>query len=244
MEPDHDTVLGGTGRGFPATHWSLILEGQEGNGAARARAWQSLAEGYWKPVFAYVQARWKKTREDAEDLTQDFFLWMMESDLLSRADFRKGRFRSFVQVSLRHFLCNVRDKDFARKRGAGRAALSIENGMTETIAVVERTPEEAFDEAWRNEILAQGAVILERAYGEEGKEAYYFVFRDYYLNRRAGTTYQVLAQRLGLSAGDVSNYLISARARYRQIVKDIVAQTVGTSEEWEREFSDLFRGSL
>src|SRR5262245_30432523 len=95
-----DTDLGGANRHFPSTCWSRF----SGNPAGSREAVESLAEGYWKPVYAYIRSKWAKTNEDAKDATQDFFVWMVEGDFISRADPSRGRFRAFVKVALDHYL--------------------------------------------------------------------------------------------------------------------------------------------
>src|SRR5262245_12942315 len=121
-----DTELGGRGRDFPSTCWSRFLVGaaRKDAGATRPAA-ETLARDYWKPIYAYVRAKAARSNEDAKDLTQDFFVWMMETDFLSRADPARGRFRAFVQVALKHYLAN-RERDARReKRGGDQKLLTL-----------------------------------------------------------------------------------------------------------------------
>src|SRR5947209_7892091 len=105
MDDSRDTNLDARGRDFPSTCWSRLLDGfGSPDRSASRRAAEELARNYWKPIYAYVRSAWSKSIEDAKDLTQGFFVWMMESDFLSRADPGRGRFRGFLKVALKHFL--------------------------------------------------------------------------------------------------------------------------------------------
>jgi RNA polymerase sigma-70 factor (ECF subfamily) len=109
---------------FATTHWSVVLTAQHGSPAAEA-ALAKLCCGYWQPIYSFVR-RQGAGREDAEDLTQALF-----ARLLERRDFQavreeKGRLRSFLLVSLKHFLANERHRAVAAKRGEGRRPISLE----------------------------------------------------------------------------------------------------------------------
>ena len=144
MSPDDATDgAGNTGR-FLTTRWSLILSSVAGEGEEeKAReALAQLCRIYWRPIFAFI-CRHGNTLEDAQDLTQDFFLMILKGDLLQRANADRGRFRSLLLKSLQNFLIDSHAKAHARKRGGDlqfvqrrnqrllidrRAAREVENG--------------------------------------------------------------------------------------------------------------------
>src|SRR5258705_212442 len=216
MNADWDTELGGRRRDFPSTCWSRVMDGAAGD---RRTASEELANAYWKPIYAYIRAKWAKTNEDAKDLTQDFFLWMMESGTLSKADPNRGRFRAFVKVALEHYLIAEQRRLAALKGGGDRRILALDAAPDELNALgipdpAGRPPEEALDGAWRNDLLARAAARLETVLKEEGKETYFRIFRDYHLGASGKVEYRDVATRYGIGEKDVDNHLIHAKKRF------------------------------
>jgi RNA polymerase sigma-70 factor (ECF subfamily) len=220
---DPETRIGGGDRDFPSTHWSTVASDLD-----------ALARDYWKPVYAYVRARHPRTNEDAKDLTQDFFAWMIESGFARRADPARGRFRAFLKVAVDHYLRNdLRDRR-ALKRGGGRPALPI----AEVADPDQRTPEEIMDQVWRDEILRHATARLEAECAAAGRETRFALFRDYFVHETG--TYAEAAARHGISIIDVSNHLMEAKRRFRAILTDIVARTVDSPGALEEELALLF----
>src|ERR1043165_2878931 len=132
---------------FPSTLWSRIRETGAADVSVRRAAWDELARKYWRPIYVYIRARWSRPPEEATDLAQDFFAWMMETEFPGRADPERGRFRIFVKTSVENYLKN---DEFARrtlKRGGDRRILELD-GLASNGAVVQipdpagRSPEE------------------------------------------------------------------------------------------------------
>ena len=72
--------------------------------------------------------------DQAQDLTQAFFARFLEKHDVRAADQTRGRFRSFLLTSFRHFLSNERDRERAHKRGGGQHVLSLAFGTAEACA--------------------------------------------------------------------------------------------------------------
>lgn len=226
----------GAGPQFPSTRWSRILAADEDR---RRAAWESLASAYWKPVYAYVRARWARSNEDALDCTQDFFLWVMSSRFLERADPRRGRFRSFVKTALANFVRDLERKRHTLKRGGGRAPVALPESGEELPDVADRGPEEALDEAWRREVMERATRALEAELASQGKELSFRIFRDYFLGE-SELDYAAVAARYGVKTSDVSNHLQLAKQRFRGVLKATVADTVGERADLEAELAWLF----
>jgi RNA polymerase sigma-70 factor (ECF subfamily) len=242
--PEGDTALGGARRDFPSTCWSRFQDDSAADPGHRARAGEALAQRYWKPIYAYIRAKWSKSVEDAKDLTQDFFLWMMETDFLSKADPDRGRFRTFVKVALEHYVQKEKRDRQALKRGGARPLLSFDQAGEELAALGAPDPgllsaDEALDRTWRNELMADAAKRLESSLVSEGKETYFFVFRDHHLSE-SDPSYRLLAERYGLTEVDVTNYLRETKRRYRAVLADVVAETVTTDRDLREELEALF----
>ncbi|MGH8021545.1 MAG: RNA polymerase sigma factor, partial [Opitutaceae bacterium] len=110
---------------FPSTQWSLVLAAGERDGPAGRRALAELCRAYWPPLYTFARRRGMATA-DAQDATQDFFVFLLSNGLVARADRERGRFRSFLLASFRHFLADRRDHATAVKRGGGAVHLSWE----------------------------------------------------------------------------------------------------------------------
>src|SRR5689334_22649966 len=104
---------------FTTTHWSVVLAAADEGAPAAAGALERLCRTYWYPLYAYARRR-GSSPEDAQDLTQEFFLRLLGKHYLSQIDPVRGRFRSFLLAAFKHFLANEWNRASAVKRG-GRA---------------------------------------------------------------------------------------------------------------------------
>src|SRR4051812_43730349 len=93
---------------FPTTHWSRVVAAGKPDALQAREALAALCEAYWFPLYAYIRRRGHDPQQ-AEDLTQDFFAYVLEEGLLAKADSGRGRFRSFLQGICDRFLANRRD---------------------------------------------------------------------------------------------------------------------------------------
>ena len=59
-----------------------------------------LSLAYWKPVYKYVRLKWRKSSDDAQDLTQAFFAKAFEKGYFRRIRPTKARFRTFMRTCL------------------------------------------------------------------------------------------------------------------------------------------------
>ncbi len=230
---------------FPSTHWSQLVAGEDP--AVRARAVHHLASEYWQPICLYIQRKWSKPQDEAADLTQGFFVWILETDFLGRADPTRGRLRAFVRVALGHYLGQEHRKSRRMKRGSGRLPLSLGNGATPAIDVPDprvTTPEERLDHEWRAALLARAAARLAERLTAEGRPEVYATFAERYLNDlEVEPSYDAIAARLGLSRATVSNHLQRGKALYREILRALVAETVTDPRALADEYHELFGGT-
>src|SRR5947199_7875383 len=151
-------------RVFATTRWSLVLAGANSDGDQQkaAEALAELCRTYWRPIFSYVCRR-GYSNEDAQDLTQDFFLMILETNWLRQADQGRGRFRSLLLKSLQNFLHNAADKNRTLKRGGGVQFVSWDAWMAEApsqLSISARAldslaPERLFDLRWAATVVDQ-----------------------------------------------------------------------------------------
>ena len=106
----------------------MAARDEEDSGRAAA-ALDDLCRSYWFPIYFYVRRR-GYSAEDAEDLTQGYFAALIEKDYLSDADRERGKLRSFLLVTLKHYISDEWSKASALKRGGGRPVVSIDAAKT------------------------------------------------------------------------------------------------------------------
>ncbi len=228
-----DEPIGRAPRGdFPSTRWSRILAD---GGDSRRPDWDALARAYAHPIAEWLRFALRDA-DAADDAAQEFFVWMMESGFTSRADPSRGRFRAFLKTALRHFVVDRARRESARKRGGDRTAVPLD----EAEAPKGPAPDEALDAAWRAALVGRALDLLERELVAAGKEAYFRVFRDYFLGAEPGVTHAHLADRHRIPVTDVSNYLRVAKRWFREILRREILSTVSTPEDLGSELAWVF----
>lgn len=225
---------------FPSTCWSQIQAGSSGDLTA---AMDALAQNYHRPIESYLATALKRAPEDARDLAQDFFVWMIETDFLAKADPARGRFRAFLKVALRHYVADHDRKRWARKRGGVRATVDLDAddaGVADLADAGAKAPDEVLDQAWRKTLLERALTSVESELARDGREVVFAVFRDYFLDAAEAIDYRAVAARHGLTAIDVSNHLARAKKLYRAHLQALVRETVQTAADLEEELVWLF----
>jgi RNA polymerase sigma factor (sigma-70 family) len=229
---------------FATTHWSVVLAAKDRLCPAGRRALESLCQAYWYPLYAFVR-RQGHNPEDAADLTQGFFTRLLEKDWLADVSRTKGRFRSFLLAAMNHFLANEYDKAQARKRGGGCRIVSLEVKTAETRYRLEPsdpvTPEQLYERQWALTLLDQVLTRLQGHYEEEGKADLFAVLKPCLGGRCEAQPYANLAARLGMTEGAVRVAVHRLRQRYREVLREEIAQTVSSLEEVEPEIRHLMR---
>ncbi len=230
-----DTDLGGGNRAFPSTLWTVVLEAQDRDSPGYRERLEHLVRLYWPPVYWFIRSHWRKSNEDAKDLTQEFFATFMKKDRLRSVGPEKGRFRTYLRVILQNFLRNVEEAAGAIKRGGRCAWIPIEGAEGELpFDAGPLRPDEIFDKAWACHVLREATQELEARYRASGKESYFRVFARIDLHEDPAT-YAEVALQLGLSVHDVENYLKHARASMAQILRDRIKETLLDGADVEEE---------
>ena len=227
---------------FATTHWSVVLTAGCSDVPQARDALERLCQTYWYPLYAYVRRR-GYSPADAEDLTQAFFAWLLERDWLGRADQQRGRFRSFLLTSISNFLANEWDKARAQKRGGGRV-VSLQRDEAEGRCAREPmdnlTPEQSFEWRWALALLEQVMNRLSAEFARDGKAELFDALKPCLLGERAAHPYAALASTLAMTEGSVKVVVHRLRQRYRQLLRDEIANTVTKPEEIEEEMRHLF----
>jgi len=228
---------------FVTTHWSVVVTAGRNDTVRAHDALAKLCQTYWYPLYAYVRRR-GRSPEDAQDLTQEFFARLLERNWLGRADQEKGRFRSFLLSAMNHFLADEWDKARAQKRGGGLTPLPLQFDTAETRYGHEpadpTTPEQNFERRWALTLLETVLGRLRSEYEQEGRAELFAALHPCLVGDRTAQPYAELAVTLGISEGTVKAAVHRLRQRYRQILRDEIAQTVAEPGEVDEELRHLF----
>jgi RNA polymerase sigma factor (sigma-70 family) len=233
---DIDTRIGGAAGEFPTTRQSAIVPSSGGSDPGLGR----LIALYWKPVYCLIRRAGPRANEEAKDLTQEFFTRIvLEGSLTDRYTPDKGSFRAYLKTAIRNFLRNEHRDGTRLKRGGTSAPIPLEAGDTDLTRLVPDLdalpPEELFDRAWRDVVLARAVQIVQQAL----KPQVFDVFRRYDLEG-GDVSYETLARELGLTADTVKNHLTRAREEFRQAVRSVVCATVADPRDLSGELRELF----
>jgi RNA polymerase sigma-70 factor (ECF subfamily) len=182
--------------------------------------------------------------EDAQDLTQEFFLRLLEQDWLAQADRQRGRFRTFLLAALSHFLANEWHKAHAKKRGGAFQFVPLEFDKAETRyshePVDPATPEQCYERRWALALLEE---VLNRLAAEtvaEGHGKVFEVLKPYLIGDGQTQSYAKLSEELGMTEAAIKVAVHRLRKRYRELLKEEIAHTVATPEEVQAEMRHLF----
>ena len=241
---------GTTAENFPArfttTRWSLVLSCTDSHGSTQTArdALSQLCQIYWRPVYVFLR-RQGIAQHDAQDLTQGFFADLIESRTYARADPMKGRFRSFLLGTLKHFVAHARDRDHAQKRGGASVPVQLdEAAISEAETYASRcnhwSADGVFEREWAASLARQALDRLAQEYELGGKGALFEALKS---RLTAGETapipYEELANRLGRTAAHLRVDVTRLRARYRAILREEVSGTVVDARDVDEELRYL-----
>jgi RNA polymerase sigma-70 factor (ECF subfamily) len=229
--------------GFNTTHWSVILLASEEQSPQSREALEILCRTYWNPIYSFIRRRGNPP-EDARDLTQKFFAFLLGRNDLRTLDAAKGRFRTFLLTTLVHFLSNEFDYSHAAKRGGGREVVHLDQVDSEQSylrqASSQLTPDRLFDQRWALTIIERALEHLKEQQILSGKGEQFDQLKSYLTDDPDEGEYEVVARRLGITCQTLAVRVHRMRQRFRELVRADVAQTVESPLEVEQEMRHLF----
>jgi DNA-directed RNA polymerase specialized sigma24 family protein len=227
---------------FPTTHWSVVLAAGRERSPQGDAALENLAQAYWSPIYAFLR-REGYAAVEAQDLSQAFFARLIEKNYPAQADPAKGRFRSFLLLTLRHFLSDERERAGAAKRGGGCVLLSLDEERSEGRYRKEPadmdTPETLFERRWAETILARAKARLADEYAASGKQAIYQVLGNFQPGEQRSLSYLEAARHLATTESAAKALIHRMRSRHQELVRDEIAQTVASAEDVDDELRHL-----
>jgi len=229
---------------FATTHWSVVLSALDQESKVSAEALEQLCRAYWYPLYAYAR-RVTNNPADAEDLTQGFFAKLLQKDYLRSAARDRGRFRTFLLTALQRFMANEWDRQHAQKRGGFAPAISIDQEVAENRFAAEPAqglqPDALFDRHWAMALLDQAMAQLREEYAASGRAALFEHLQNCLTQDEGSLPYAEVAARLKSTEAGVKMAMSRLRARYREVLRLQIAQTVTSEAEVEDEVRHLFR---
>jgi len=227
---------------FPSTHWSLLAQASIGGEPEARRALEELCRRYWPPLRQFICSRGYSETE-AEDLTQEFILHLLERSALRKPDPLRGKFRSFLLGALANFLSHERERRLALKRGGQQAHLSIE-ALGEDVnfgnAALMNGEVAAFDRTWALTIVRAALESVARQYADAGRSELFAVLRAFLPGGHSPPSYEEAASRAGLSVAALTSELHRLRRQFRDGLYAEVTSTVSAPHEIDEEVAHLY----
>jgi RNA polymerase sigma-70 factor (ECF subfamily) len=228
----------GTAGQFATTHWSVVLAAGRDSTPSAQEALEQLGRIYWYPLYAFL--RWQgHSVEDAQDLVQGFFLHLLRGNILRVAEPGRGRFRSFLLGTLKHFVSDAKGKATAQKRGGDQQFVSWDLALAEHLFQQEpadpASPDRLFERRWAMTLLEQALARLQAECVAHGRGEGFPQLQAFVTGEKGSMSYAETAATLGLSLSAVKSAIFRLRHRYHELVREEVGHTVADPGEVEDE---------
>ena len=226
---------------FTTTHWSVVLEAQGESPAAQA-ALEKLCRTYWRPIFSFVRRQGTRS-EDAEDLTQGFFALLLERKDLNTVRKEKGRLRSYLLTSLKHFLVDESRHAMAVKRGKGQQLIPLDEFREREHIDVERsdrlTADQIYERRWAFAVLEQVMARLRDEYRSAGNLRFFEQLKKMLMDEPDRSSQAHVASEFDMTENAVKQAFYRLRQRYQTLLREEVAHTVAMPGDIEDELRHL-----
>lgn len=229
---------------FRTTLWTVVLTAGDRSSPHSDAALARLCQTYWLPVYAFIRKRGHPP-DSAQDLTQSFFVRFLERNDAGRVRRERGRFRSFLMTSVENFLRSEHTRATRQKRGGGELPLSLDTAAAEKEFLNEPaetvTPASAFDKQWAKTLLDNAMQRLAGEYRESGKTALFEQLQSHLWGDSDSIQYDELSHRLSMSVVHLRVTAHRIRLRYKEILREEIAQTVEGPGEIDSELRYLLQ---
>lgn len=238
-----ETIVNNSPSGFPTTRYSAIATLREGDASEKHQAWGLLVQMYWKPVYKYLRIKWRKSSEDAEDLTQGFFTSAIEKNFFASYDPTRARFRTFLRTCLDGYAANEAKAARALKRGGGSIFVSLDFHAADIeLRQTRNSPDDIFEKEWIRSLFSTALDEFRRSCEERGKMIPFQIFEKYDIEKDPAIriSYAELSEQFGIPVTTVTNHLSFARREFRKMVLRKLEQISGNQEEFRSDVRRLF----
>ncbi len=242
LESSTPSLPSGPRERFATTQWTVVLSAGRRFSPEARQALAALCQSYWQPIYAYAR-RWCGQVEDARDLVQGFFAELLEKQYLAAATPTRGRFRSFLLTAFQHYVSRQRAQARAQKRGGGRRIFRLDFDAVDSRIDWQpaggRTPEEQFERQWALRLLERVVERLETEMQAKGKSALWASLKPFLLGEHGSMTYAAAARKLAMTEAAAKMAASRLRKRYRELLREEIAQTVSDPQDLEDELREL-----
>jgi DNA-directed RNA polymerase specialized sigma24 family protein len=229
---------------FATTHWSLVLTAQ-GQSAAAEQALEELCRIYWRPLYAFAR-RQDCDLEEARDLTQGFFALLLKRRDLDAARREKGRLRSYLLVSFKHFLGGERRREMTIKRGYGQWLIPLEEvhateraGLPTGGLVDSLSADRLYQRRWASTLIDHVLKRLRNEYRATGNASLFDSLKLLLPDEPDAPSRAEIAARLGMTDNALRQAFYRFRHRYQMLLREEIGHTVADSSEIEDELRQL-----
>ena len=239
-----DSSVGGGAGQFHTTRWTMVISSAHDQSQTGRAALAALCQIYWYPLYAFARRR-GYSPPDAQDLTQGFFLHILEHRALSRVDRLKGKFRSFLLACFQNYLSVEKQRAHTLKRGGEYHFISLDLETAEHRYRYEPadclTAEKIFEARWAFALLEHAMTVVRQEYVARGKESVFDILRAFVGigETKPEDSYEEAAKALGVGIGTVKTFIYRLRKRYLAAVREEVARTVSDPGEIQAEIRAL-----
>jgi RNA polymerase sigma factor (sigma-70 family) len=243
VKRDHGPPVEGAAS-FHTTRWTIVMRAAQNQTLGGNSALTELCRLYWYPLYMFARRR-GHSPDDAQDLTQGFFLHLLQHGALVGVDRLKGKFRSFLLASFQNHLSDQADRARRLKRGGDKEFVALDAEDAEERYRMEPveflTAEKMFDARWAMTLLAEALSRLRQEYANEGKTSTFEALKVFLdpANSTALPSYEETANRLGLGTGGVKTLIHRLRKRYTALLREEVGRTVSDPAEIDEEIHAL-----
>ena len=242
MKRDHGLPDGSAN--FHTTRWTIVIKAAQDQTHGGQSALAELCRNYWYPLYMFARRR-GHFPEDAQDLTQGFFLHLLEHRALTGIDPLKGKFRSFLLASFQNYLSDQADRARRLKRGGGKEFVQLDPEEAERRYQLEPgeflTPEKIFDARWAMTVLGEVLEELRQEYAAAGKASTFDTLKAFLDpgNSADLPSYEEVANRLQVTSGAIKTLIHRLRKRYTALLRQAIGRTVSDPAQIDQEIHAL-----
>ena len=242
LDPASGMEAGLGGGWFATTHWSVVLAVGHSTVPGAQEALETLCRTYWPPLYAYVR-RQGSAPQEAQDITQEFFLHLLQHKTFGQADADRGKFRTFLLTSLKHFLASEWRKETCQKRGGEYRLVSCDRESAERSYAVEAvdhlSPDKLYERRWALTLMERVLARLGEEYQAAGRGLLFEKLKDCVWGDKSAVAYAQVAEESGLTESAVRVSVHRLRQRCRELLRAEIAHTVSTPGEIDDELRHL-----
>jgi RNA polymerase sigma factor (sigma-70 family) len=226
---------------FPNTRWSVVLAARQQFSPESSAALETICRAYWYPLYAFVR-RSGQSRDDAQDLIQEFFCRLLEKRWLDSVNPAKGKLRTFLIVALKNFMSKEWRRASAQKRGGGLAQVQFDTTFAESRLATDTStiaPDEIFDQQWALTLIDLTVTRLQSEFTAAGKSSDFDALKNCLMAGRGAIDYAAVAGRLGVNEGAARVAVHRLRKRFREIYREEISQTLADGANLDEELRHL-----